>query len=96
MLRSWTNLKLKNIRKTVVEIKAVTGTQSDEFDLCESKSVRLGKCMGEECRTAYTRNLMKEVKRDFEDTIYIISQSQTMSVTNNKKGPTNLTIWRHP
>ncbi len=36
--------------------------QFNEFDLCESKSVRLGKCMSEERRTAYTRNLVKEVK----------------------------------
>ena len=55
--------------------------QFNEFDLCESKSVRLGKCMSEERRTAYTRNLVKEVKRNLEYSIYIISQLQTMSVT---------------
>ena len=58
--------KGRNYKKIVVEIKEVTGTQSDEFDLCESKSVRVGKCMGEERRTAYSRNLVKEVKSNLE------------------------------
>ena len=35
--------KGKNIRKIVLEIKRVTGTQSNEFDLCEAKGVRVGK-----------------------------------------------------
>ena len=39
--QSWTNFEAK-ISKIVVEIKRVTGTQSDEFDLCESKTVRVG------------------------------------------------------
>ena len=83
--RSWTNRKVEIPEKIDVEIKGVMGTQSGEFDLCESKRIWLGNWMGKERRTAYTRNLVKEVKHDLEHSIYIISQSQTMSVTQNKK-----------